>query len=86
MLVEDGEIHSWSRGPSYPPRSSHSKLMNAEDFVTIELDCGLSQIVFKRSDTEIILYGPVQLPERECWYPAVKFGLPMAGTCEMITD
>ena len=40
-----------------------------EDIITMELDCHSSQITFKIKDK--IFYGPMQLPKRDAWYPAV---------------
>ena len=42
------------------------------EVVTIELDCHLSELVFKLKDD--IIYGPMKLPQRKAWYPAIALG------------
>ena len=41
-----------------------------DQVVTIELDCHLHEMLFKLEDE--IIYGPIKLPKRESWYPAVS--------------
>ena len=44
-----------------------------DQIVTIELDCDLHEILFKLKDK--LIYGPIKLPKRQSWYPAVSLTL-----------
>ena len=52
----------------------HTTVIEKGQTVCMELDCSLSRIVWK-SDGKII-YGPMNLPERDAWYPAISVGFP----------
>ena len=50
------------------PETSSDHRAQVGDIITMELDCLLSQLTFKIGDK--LLYGPMQLPPRDAWYPA----------------
>ena len=47
------------------------------ELVTIELDCKLSTLTFRKNNATI--YGPMELPERDAWFPAVGLGFGSWG-------
>ena len=63
----------WRGQPNIIPDGDpmHKTTIAINDVITMELDCKLSQLSFKNGEKEI--YGPLQLPERKAWYPAVHF-------------
>eukprot|EP01083_Nonionella_stella_P171675 586878_1 len=52
----------------------HKARIQRKQIVQMELDCVLSQLVFKRDGN--VIYGPIELPQRKAWYPAITFGFP----------
>ena len=49
-----------------------------DEIITAELDCGLSEISFRIEDKQ--LYGPMKLPPREAWYPAIQIAFSARKT------
>ena len=58
--------------------------INRGDVVTVVLDCSLLEISFEKDDK--IIHGPMILPKRDIWYPAIRLSVEVAGRCEFIMD
>merc|ERR1711971_1321803 len=52
---------------------TYQRTLECDEEVTVELDCDSESLSFKINDE--IIYGPLKLPQRDAWYPAVSLTL-----------